>query len=562
MRPSRIHRLGKVCSAIARWVNRSCRCDLAMQLVFIFALSLIRGFSQSSPSLDARSSVKASYERGKRLLEEKRFEEAATEFREMLKSTPDAPLLYNLLGYCHQQLGQTEQAIAQFKKAITLKPDYKAAHTNLGGMYLLQGRSQEAVSEFQSVVKLDPKDLQALSNLARAEMAANRKAEAIETLRAAYQLSPANLPIALALARLYLETGQVKLGRPIAGGLAKASTQDAASELELGKLLLDYELEDMAQDHLRKALKVDPRLQKVLCAVATDYFKKQNYKAALKSLECFDPSTSNAGQWHGMMGYCRFKLEDSTLAAIELQKAIDIDPLNQDYVLELAEVFVANNNAMAAVALMETAAKVFGQSPQIWFGLGVAYLGDEKRSLAEAALRRCLELDPTLDLAYVVLGQSYKEAGSWDQLTETSLRLIEVSPRNSMGYYYKALALQASPALKAADEAEIEKLLRKALDLNDRDPEPHYELAKLLLRQGKKDESVLALERIVQAWPDFGPAYYQLARLYREKGKIDQSNQAQKSHDRIRQKERDMVMRRMIVEIQQRPKQGAATQAQ
>src|SRR5262245_19849853 len=123
MVPSRIRSSGVVCSAMARWVNRWGRFDLVMNLVLVFALSLTWGFSQSSPSFDARSSAKASYERGKQLLEEKRFQEAANEFRETLEFTPDAPLLHNLLGYCYQQLGQTEGAIAEFQRAIALKPD-------------------------------------------------------------------------------------------------------------------------------------------------------------------------------------------------------------------------------------------------------------------------------------------------------------------------------------------------------------------------------------------------------------------------------------------------------
>jgi tetratricopeptide (TPR) repeat protein len=541
-----------------------CSCVLVVRFALILALSGVWAFSQAQPSSNALSAAKASFERGKKFLEEKRFDQAAAEFKETLKSTPDAPLLHNLLGFCQLQLGQTEEAITEFKRAIALKPDYKAAHNNLGGIYLLQGRGKEAIPEFQAVLKSDPKDIQALSNLARSEITLNRKDVAIEHLRTAYELSSVKLPTGLALARLYLEAGQKELGRPIARDLMKATAQDAQTELALGNLLLDYELEDAAEEHFRKAMKSDPKLQQVLYTVATDHFEKQNYRGSLKLLECLAPLSpaQNAGKWHEMVGYCKFKLGNSAEAVTELQRALDLDPHNQDYVLELGEVFVANNNAAAAVALMEAATKLFGQSARIWFGLGVAYVGDEKRSLAEAALKRCLDLDPTLDLAYVVLGQSYKEAGSWSELMDTSLRLIEVNPRNSTGYYYKALALQASPALKAVDDAEIEKLLRKSLDLSNGDPEPHYELAKLLLRQGEKDESLQALEKIVQVWPNFGPAYYQLARLYRERGKIDKSNEAQKAHDRIRQKERDTVMKRMIVEIRQRPKQGAATQAQ
>jgi len=530
--------------------------------VSILALSCAWAFPQTLSSSEALSSAKASYERGKQFLEAKKYGEAATEFRETLKSTPDSPLLHNLLGFCQLQLGQAEQAVVQFKKAIALKPDYKAAHSNLGGIYLFQGRNQEALAEFQAIVQSDPKDVQALSNLARAELAAGRKEAAIEHLRKACELAPANLPMSLALARMYLEAGQKEAGRAIVRSLRTAKVDNPATQLELGTLLLDYEFDEDAQNYWRQALKADPKLEQVLYSIATGYFKRQNYRGALKSLECLDPAAPNEADWHGMMGYCHFKLGDSTKAANELQKAIELDPHNQDHVLELAEVFVANNNAAAAVALMETAAQVFGQSSQIWFGLGVAYLGDEKRSKAEAALKRCLDLDPNLDLAYVVLGQCYKEAGNWIQLMETSQRLIEVNPKNSAGYYYKALALQAAPGFKSAEETDVEKLLVKSIGLNNVDPEPHYELAKLLVRQGKKDESLQALEKIVQSWPDFGPAYYQLSRIYRERGEMEKSKAAQQRHDTIRQQERDVVMKRMIVEIQQRPRTGATAEAQ
>src|SRR5438132_4537182 len=328
------------------------RPSFAVGLALVLALSGVWAFPQTRLASDALSSAKASFERGKKFLEEKKFEQAAAEFKETLNSTPDAPLLHNLLGFCHLQLGQTEQAVAQFKRAIALKPDYKAAHSNLGGIYLLQGRPEGAIPEFLAVVKSDPKDTQALSNLARAEMAVNREEAALEHLRKAYELSPTSLPISLALARFYLETGKKELGRRIARGLMNAAVQDASTELQLGNLLLDYELEDAAQDHVRKAMKADPKLQEVLYTVATDHFKRQNYKGALKLFEWLEPSTRNSANWHGMVGYCHFKLRDSTEAAVELQKAMDLDPYNQDYVLQLAEVFVANNNAAAAVTLM------------------------------------------------------------------------------------------------------------------------------------------------------------------------------------------------------------------
>jgi tetratricopeptide (TPR) repeat protein len=521
-----------------------------MTVALLFALTGPSAFPQaSSTTNNALSSAKLQFERGKQLLEKGEFARAAMEFSEALKAVPNSPLLYNLVGFCQLQQGNKDEAVAHFKKAIALKPDFKPARNNLGGVYLMQGRNLEAINEFSAVVQSDPKDAQAFYNLARAELAANQKETGLEHLRKAYDLAPGNVPITLALAHLYLERGEKALGQPFAHKLAGVTVPDGATDLELGNLLLDYEMEEAATKHFRSALKANPKAQEIVYALATAQFKKQNYKATLGLLECVRSSMQNSAAWHEMVGYSSFKLGDPGQGTVELQKAMDLDPKNEDYVLELSEVFVTHNNAPAAITLLETASKVFAQSARIWFGLGTAYLADEKRSAAETALKRCLELDPKLDLAYVVLGQGYKEAGNWDQLQETAQRLIELNPKSSTGYYYKALALQSVSTSKAVDDADVEKLLRKSLELNHSDPEPHYELAKLLARQGKKEDSLLEFERIVQSRPDFGPAYYQLARLYRERGELEKSNEAQKAHERIRQKERDKVMRRLLVEV-------------
>jgi len=521
-------------------------------LVAILVSSVSWAFPQQTTSTPAAPPpVRKQFDYGKQLLEQGKFAEATAVFRELLETIPNSPLLYNLLGFCDLKQGHTDEAVVHFKKATELKSDYKAAHNNLGGIYLMQGRSQEAIQEFSAVIRTDPKDAQAFYSLARAELAMNNREAGLDHLRTAHDLSPGNASIALALARLYLEQGKKELGRPIAQTLTAARLPDAPADLEAGKLLLDYGLEDAAQVRFRSALKANPKFQEILYPLATDYFKKQNYKVALLLLETLKPAMQASATWHELTGYSYFKLGKAAEAVEELQKAMDRDPRNQEYVLELAEVFVTHNNAAAAITLMETAAKAFPHSSRIWFGLGTAYLADQHRSSAEAALKKSLELDPKLDLAYVVLGQSYKQSGSWDELLATAQKLIDLSPNNPTGYYYKALALQSASTLKT-DDAEIEALLRKSLSLNDAEPEPHYELAKLLARQGRKEDSLLELQKIVQVNPDFAPAYYQLARLYRERGELEKSQQAQKTHEKIREKDRDKVMKRMIVEIRQR----------
>jgi tetratricopeptide (TPR) repeat protein len=505
-----------------------------------------RADSSSALSADPR------FNHGHQLVEQGRFSEAAAEFSELQKSFPDSPLLFNLLGFCNLQQGFHDQAIQDFQKAIALQPGFKPAHSNLGGIYLLQGRARDAIGEFQEVVRIDPKDSQAYFNLARAELAANDHRSGLEHLNKAYGLAPSNTPIAMALAQLDLKEGELEAGRPIAEKLRAVRAPDAQAEIQLGDLLLGYGLEQAALEHFRNAQRTDARSADILLALAADHFKRQNYKAALLLLGSLEPSQQNSFAWHELAGESAFKLGDPARAVSELQRAMELDPRNESCVLELGEVFLTENSPAAAATLFETAAKIFPAAPRVWFGLGVAYLAEVHYSSAEAALRRSLQLDPGLDLAYVVLARGYSEAGDWERLRETAQRLIEVKPQSYAGYYYQALVgLRGLPASVSTDR-EAERLLRRAVELSDGEPEPNYELAKLLAKEGRKNAARFELESIVRQHPDFGPAHYQLSRLYRETGELAKSAEQLKTFDRISAEERLRTMTRMLVEVHQR----------
>jgi tetratricopeptide (TPR) repeat protein len=307
-----------------------------------------------------------------------------------------------------------------------------------------------------------------------------------------------------------------------------------------------------AIEEFTAVLKIDPRdanVQKTVFDLAQSAFQKQEYARAISLLKLVEAAMANAAPWHEMMGYSEFKLHDTGNAIAEIQTAMDLDARNEDYILELSEVFVANNNGGAAVTLLTAAEKAHANSARILFALGVAYLVDENLPSAEAALGKSLELDPKLDLALVVLGQGYKEAGQWKDLLETSERLIQVNERNPAGYYYKALALLEIPS---HDDAQIETLLKKSVALRAEEPGPHYELAKLLANKGDKEAALRELEQIVRAHPDFGPAYYQLYRLYRAKGTIEKSLEAKQAYARIKASERDQVTRKLLLQVRQR----------
>ena len=346
-------------------------------------------------------------DRGKELMKQRKFAEAAAEFREILSTEPNSAFLYNLLGFCVLQQGLREEALTYFKKAVELDLDFKPARNNLGGIYLLEGRPQDAAKEFLAITRIDPRDSQAYFNLARAELATKQEAAGLRHLRQAYDLSPDSLDYAMALGRLYLDQGRKEDGKPLVEKLTNAVPPNATTELELGGLLLSYGKEEAAVEHLRRVQGTDPKARRVLYALAVDHFKNQDFKAALRLLEIVGPSMENSAAWHDLVGESHFKLGEPGPAVAEVQKAMELDPNDEDYVLELSEILVTNRASSAAVTLLDSAKKAFPDSSRIWFALGVAYLDEPDHPAAEAALAKSLELDPKLDLAYVVLCRNY-----------------------------------------------------------------------------------------------------------------------------------------------------------
>jgi tetratricopeptide (TPR) repeat protein len=505
---------------------------------------------QSNAPGSGLPSSQALFERGKEYLQEGRFDRAVATFAELLKASPDSPVLYNLIGYCDLQRDLRDDAVANFKKAVALNPDYEAAHSNLGGIYLLETRFAEAADEFRAVIRIDPHNAQAYYDLARAQFGSRQWQSGLEHLQTAYGLAPGSFPIGLALATYDVEHGQKESARSVLQKLVTIAPADATSQLQIGTLFLKDDMQDAAMTHFENAMRQDPQSGRVLLALAREDAKEQHYESALQILQIARASTENSAAWHEVAGEAYLKLGRPEEAAEEFQKVIGLEPGNVDGILQLGEVFVANNDSPAAAALFGAAVKFLPRSPRVWFGLGVAYLGETRYNDAVKSLETSLELDPKLEPAYVVLSLGYSEAGQWNLVQKTAKRLIVLNPQNSMGYYYEAVALLRSDSSGAPND-EAEKLLRRSMSLDEQNPEPRYELVKLLLREGKKQAAFQELQRIALAAPDFAPAHYELFRFYRGAGQAELSEKELKTFQRLSAKETAESMRRMLVEVRQ-----------
>ena len=74
------------------------------------------------------------------------YEQAAAEYREILKLYPDLPEVYNNLGVVYYVQGKNAEAIAAFQKVLAAKPDALGANLFLGMAYLRTNQYSNALA--------------------------------------------------------------------------------------------------------------------------------------------------------------------------------------------------------------------------------------------------------------------------------------------------------------------------------------------------------------------------------------------------------------------------------
>jgi tetratricopeptide (TPR) repeat protein len=158
--------------------------------------------------------VVARYHLGLAFFQQRRADEAITQFQMALEIQPDyAEARYNL-GTVLLQQKRMDEAITQLQKALEIKPDNASPHKNLGIAFLKQGRLDEAIVHFKKSLAIRPDQVEIQNNLAwllatSPQASLRNGIQAVELAQRANQLTGAKNPNFLCtLAAAYAEAGR------------------------------------------------------------------------------------------------------------------------------------------------------------------------------------------------------------------------------------------------------------------------------------------------------------------------------------------------------------------
>jgi len=229
---------------------------------------------------------------------------------------------------------------------------------------------------------------------------------------------------------------------------------------------------DLALTEFQKALQLDPRNADALTGEATAY--------------------ENAG---------RFADAEATY-----KKAVALRPDYWDGYNTLGNFYDGRGRFDEAVAQYQHAIELTPDNPVAYSNLGAAYLdsGDsQKNSLAEAALKKSIELGPSYP-AYANLGFMYESQRRYTEAAAACEKALQLNDKNYLVWANLAAAYSDSgqPDKAAAARAKELPLLEQAVHENPRDAGAHSRLAFIYAEKKQRDNALAQIQTSLALAPD------------------------------------------------------------
>lgn len=185
------------------------------------------------------------------------FQDAASEFRTLLRDHPDDAAAHSGLGLALFDQGDLAGAQDEFQKALAANPRDFTALDTLGQIDIASGELPQAILMLQSAIKIQ-NDPDARQLLALAYAQSGRLADAAEQLHQALRARPQSAITYALLSRVYSSMGRWKDALDARKQSLHLNPNDADGWNDLGVLEVHLKQNELARDDFLHALQIDP----------------------------------------------------------------------------------------------------------------------------------------------------------------------------------------------------------------------------------------------------------------------------------------------------------------
>ena len=324
---------------------------------------------------------------------------------------------------------------------------------------------------------------------------------------------------------------------------------------ELGELYFRAARFREAIPLLRAAYQVDPTEQTNASELAIAYKANGEFAEARMLVRGLRGSV-NTAEGHRSLGNLDEELGEPLAAEREYEKAVRLDPSEQNYCEWGAELLLHKAN-VPAVEVFTAGLKAHPQSWRILVGLGAALYASG--SYDEAAQRLCeaSDLSPRDPGPYLFLGKIEKATVAPLPCAEHTLaRFAREQPVNPLSNYYYAIAVwkrgRGTGSIETQQKSET--LIERAVALKPTFGDAYLQLGAIYSESGKLSLAIQAYRKAIQASPNLAEAHRQLALAYKRTGQASEAQaefqayvQAEKAEAAKMDEERRQLRQFLIV---------------
>ncbi len=208
----------------------------------------------------------------------------------------------------------------------------------------------------------------------------------------------------------------------------------------------------------------------------------------------------------------RETLDLTSAAGKDLQHMLALNADQPSGQMQLAQFKFARHDTAAAARHMETAIRWDPNSPPFHHDLALLYSATGQTQLAIGKLRDALKLAPNHAAYHYELGLALAEVGDMTGVITALEQAVRLDPSLARAWYNLGLAKNGRKDIPGALDA-----LQRGELADPRDPGIPYARATILAQQGRIQEAVAALDRVLSIAPGHAEAFQLRAVLLRQR---------------------------------------------
>jgi putative PEP-CTERM system TPR-repeat lipoprotein len=434
---------------------------------------------------------------------------AETDIDTLVKAGANWPIVAHMQGVINYQNQKYTEAQAHFLNVISRAPEYLPSKLMLGLTYYNLKSYENTVIYLEQYLPSNPTDARANLVYATALMRMNNVDEAINVLTKLNESRPDDFRVLSLLSNGYMQQGNQVKSIEMLNRAVYVKPDQASTRLQLGAALMrEPNTVSLGQNELKKALELDPELEKAELTLFMSHIRQKEYAEALESAKRIEQANLDKSMGSNLIAIAYLTSGEKDKAKNKLENTLSQFPADELTSHNLARLHLQNNEFAEARKLYLA---VLDKTPAHLQSLNqLAFISAKEGNKTEMIqwLKKAVELNPEKTAPKLLLGTQYLSQKNAKEAIQV-LNDVDVKDREQVGYL--ALMSRAKLGVNQVDHAF--RLLKKLISLEPNSAIGHFLMAQVYASQQKAERMRESLEKTVELSPDNLSAHLILARL-------------------------------------------------